>query len=194
VTAADGDVGKVDDILFDAGRWRVRYLVVDAGGWMSRTDLILSSEALSRKWQGDSAICVNLTLEQIRIASGTRNDKPVSSDCATDEAVHYRNPHQPDAKEAVHDSEVETAKSRLWSANTLVGCDVVANDGSAGTLDDLVADTQAWSIVQLVVDGKKWWPGGQVLVPPSCVSEIDWDSRSVRLAGGREIVAHAPPA
>jgi len=34
IQAADGEIGKVDDLFFDERSWRVRYLVVDVGNWL----------------------------------------------------------------------------------------------------------------------------------------------------------------
>ena len=35
VGATDGAIGHVKDVYFDDGMWVVRYLVVDAGSWLS---------------------------------------------------------------------------------------------------------------------------------------------------------------
>ncbi|HEX6102828.1 MAG TPA: PRC-barrel domain-containing protein, partial [Alphaproteobacteria bacterium] len=35
IRATDGEIGTVDDLLFDDRSWIVRYVVVDTGGWLS---------------------------------------------------------------------------------------------------------------------------------------------------------------
>ena len=35
VGASDGELGTVKDVYFDDQRWAIRYMVVEAGGWLS---------------------------------------------------------------------------------------------------------------------------------------------------------------
>lgn len=42
IAAADGDVGKVRDVIVDREQWRIRYLSVDTGGWLSGHEVVLS--------------------------------------------------------------------------------------------------------------------------------------------------------
>jgi hypothetical protein len=44
--ARDGEVGRVDEILFDEEQWTVRYLVVDAGGWLHGRSVLIAPVAL----------------------------------------------------------------------------------------------------------------------------------------------------
>ena len=42
----DGDIGKVKDIYFDDKFWTVRYLVVEAGDWITPNQVLISPYAL----------------------------------------------------------------------------------------------------------------------------------------------------
>ncbi|MEJ0097692.1 MAG: PRC-barrel domain-containing protein [Bauldia sp.] len=35
IAASDGSIGTVSDFLFDDSSWRIRWLVVDTGNWLS---------------------------------------------------------------------------------------------------------------------------------------------------------------
>ena len=97
-----------------------------------------------------------------------------------------------DTEDAARREEEKATESHLRSASEVVGYGVEASDGAAGTVDDFVVDVDTWGIVRLVVDARKWWPGGRVLIAPDKVSGIDWDQRSVRLICSRQEVAESP--
>jgi hypothetical protein len=82
--------------------------------------------------------------------------------------------------------------THLRSARELVGYRIEATDGDAGDLDDLDIDIETWGIRGLLVDTRRWWPGGLVLVGPSAVAEIRWADRAVRVTSTREQVKDAP--
>ena len=44
--AMDGLIGKVDDFYFDDEDWRIRYLVVDTGKWLSGRKVLISPISL----------------------------------------------------------------------------------------------------------------------------------------------------
>ncbi|MEP7303296.1 MAG: PRC-barrel domain-containing protein [Caldimonas sp.] len=46
VGATDGVIGHVKDLNFDDEAWVVRYLVVDAGGWLSSRKVLISPIAI----------------------------------------------------------------------------------------------------------------------------------------------------
>jgi hypothetical protein len=68
VEAADGDIGHVEDLLFDEQSWAVRYLVVDTSNWWFGKKVLLSPEwATAFRWADRKAV-VELTREQIQRA------------------------------------------------------------------------------------------------------------------------------
>ena len=48
IRATDGDIGRVDDVLFDDRSWVARYVVADTGGWLSSRRVLLSTSMLER--------------------------------------------------------------------------------------------------------------------------------------------------
>ena len=65
IRAIDGDVGTVDDILFDDRGWVVRYVVADTGGWLSSRRVLLSPSILDRPDRMALALPVRLTREKV---------------------------------------------------------------------------------------------------------------------------------
>jgi PRC-barrel domain len=77
--ATDGDIGRVDDLLFEDATSTVRYLVVDTGGWLSSREVLIAPEALGEP-DGASARAfpVGLTRAQVKDAPDVGTDRPVS--------------------------------------------------------------------------------------------------------------------
>lgn len=64
--AADGEIGHVDDFLFDEATWTIRYLVVDTSNWIGGRSVLVSPSVVTRvDWPGGT-IAVALTREAIR--------------------------------------------------------------------------------------------------------------------------------
>jgi len=66
IEARDGRLGKVEDFYFDDFVWRVRYLVAETGGWLTRQDVLI--------------VCVRpspvLTAAPFRVSGGRRPTQP----------------------------------------------------------------------------------------------------------------------
>jgi uncharacterized protein YrrD len=78
IQAVDGEIGRVDDFLFDDQNWTIRYLVVDTGGWLSGRQVLISPVALeSPQWEIET-LPVNLTQEQVESSPEISRDQPVS--------------------------------------------------------------------------------------------------------------------
>jgi uncharacterized protein YrrD len=78
VAARDGEIGKVKDAYFDDERWVVRHVVVDAGGWLSVRDVLISPRSVRGvDWQRE-AIDVDLTRQQVKESPSIDTDRPVS--------------------------------------------------------------------------------------------------------------------
>lgn len=56
-----------------------------------------------------------------------------------------------------------------------------ARDGEIGEVDDLALEEDTWAIAEVIVDTRKWWPGGQVRIAPQDVESIDWPARKMRV-------------
>lgn len=66
IVAADGEIGHVDDFLFDERDWTVRYLVVDTSNWIGGRAVLIATTALETIDAAERKIRVRLTRDQVK--------------------------------------------------------------------------------------------------------------------------------
>jgi uncharacterized protein YrrD len=66
VQATDGDIGHIDDFLFDDETNTIRYLVVATGNWLTGKRVVIPPERVSDLKWADSTVKVRLTRADIR--------------------------------------------------------------------------------------------------------------------------------
>jgi hypothetical protein len=76
--ARDGTIGRIRDVYFDDEHWTVRYLVVDAGTWLTGRTVLIAATALGRKEWESGAVAVDLTKEQVRNSPSVDAHQPVT--------------------------------------------------------------------------------------------------------------------
>lgn len=78
IEATDGPIGHVRDFYFDDDAWVVRYLVVEAGSWLSSRKVLVSPIALRTPDWAAQKLPVAITQAQVRSSPDIDTDKPVS--------------------------------------------------------------------------------------------------------------------
>jgi hypothetical protein len=58
-------LGKIDDVIFDHATGRIRYVVIDTGGWLSSRKFIVPPEVLQPSVEHEDGFKVDLTQHQI---------------------------------------------------------------------------------------------------------------------------------
>ena len=66
ILATDGEIGHVSDILLGDSDLKVRYLVIDTGGWLSGRKVLLSTAWLSRVAPEKRMVVVNIEKKRIQ--------------------------------------------------------------------------------------------------------------------------------
>ena len=213
ITASNGDrVGVVRDAYFDDERWTVRYLVVQAGNWLSgRTVLISPMSVDSADWDNRDVV-VGLTPHQIERAPDVDTARPVSRQWEAAYAGYFGYPYYwggmhawgvaatplaARSAAAMEDAARTTAaftpeESHLRSTAEVTGYHIEASDGSIGHVDDFLVDAERWSIERLLVDTSNWIGGRAVVVAPAHVRRIDWAGRRIVLTVTRDEVRRSP--
>lgn len=200
IAARDGEIGKLDQVYFDDEDWHVRYFVVDTGGWLSGRKVLISPVSIDRSKSSDDAIAVGLSREQVEHSPSVDADKPIDRQCEEAHARYYgyslywaspemaqmatlerSDKRAQELKEAGR----KAAASHLRSSDEVIGYSIHAADGKIGHVEDIRLDDRNWAVSDLVVDTRDWLPGKKVLVPPSAVDSIDWNTREVRLRMSR---------
>ena len=73
----------------------------------------------------------------------------------------------------------------------MLGADVVATDGSVGTLHDVLMDDETWTVRYVAVDTGLWL-GRVVLASPIAIEWPDWQGRKIPLALTRAEIENSP--
>jgi hypothetical protein len=220
IEAKDGRLGTVKDCLFDDRTWKIRWLVVDTGGWLSGRKVLLHPSVIGAIDHERGALAVSLTKQQVSDSPDIATDAPVSRQmqfhlydyygwdpgwggtgyfgtslgaigAPFGGAAYLQGNHRYDAELAV--DQLEHGDPHLRSTNAVRRYHVHARDGSIGHIENFLADDAAWDIRYLIVDTRDWWIGQHVLIAPFAVSEIRWNDRIVALNVSRDQVKASPP-
>jgi uncharacterized protein YrrD len=64
--ASDGEIGHIDDLLFDERDWTVRYLVVDTNNWIGGKSVLVSTAVVSAIDPIEQRVTISLTQDQVK--------------------------------------------------------------------------------------------------------------------------------
>ncbi len=203
----DGEVGTVDEFLFDDKHWTVRYLVADTGGWLKGRKVLISPYALTSVHPENKYLTVDLTLRQIEESPSLESDQPVSHQFEKTYFNYfgwpaywggpymwgnYRNLSRDPATWPAVREEPKACDPNLFSTRDVTGHHLQAIDGEIGHIDDFIIDEEYWTIRYLVADTKNWLPGRHVLVSPRWIERVSWAEKKVFTNLTREAVRKSP--
>lgn len=89
ISAADGEIGHVEDFLVDPESWIVRYLVVDTRNWLPGRKVLVSTDWLRSFSYDEQTAQVDLPREQIKAAPELDLGRPVDRAYETALYAHY---------------------------------------------------------------------------------------------------------
>jgi hypothetical protein len=200
LTATDGRVGRVRDVLFDDRTWSVEYLVVHTGRWLSGHTVLLVPSALATIDAQRHAVRARLTRDEVDAAPPMDAHPSVSRmhEARLSEYLAFPWPAYwagPDQRGEVPAPAIAWARrlarvlprrparveGHIRSLRAITGYAIEATDGRTGRVVDLLAGDDPWTIDALAVDVRRWWPGPRVRVAISHVTGIDWVGRSVHV-------------
>lgn len=211
IQAIDGEMGAVHDFLFDDREWKVRYFVIDTGGWLPGRKVLISPVSVSRADWDAQRLRVQLTRDQVREAPAIHADPPVARQEEERLTAYYawpaywgtpapmpREPATSQQRQQVAE-QIEQAHSAqqhadpgLRSFREVTGYDIAATDGALGKVKNLLVDEADWVARYLVVDTQRWLPGKQVLIAPPWIDAVDWTRAQVKVSLTQEQVREAP--
>jgi PRC-barrel domain len=211
VVASDGDVGHVQEFLFDDERWVIRYAVAETGGFWMQGPRVLISPIAFREVNWDSrSFHVAMTRDKAKNSPSIDFDKPVSRQHECNHFDYYGYPYYwgelglwgvgvyPSGflggtwNAPPRERSDKPADSHLRSASVIRAYDIRGSDDTIGHIDDLVVDDQTWQVRYLVVATSDWWLGKRVLVAPHWAQRISWEKRTVYLDLSRERIKNSP--
>ncbi len=219
IEATDGWIGTVSDFLFDERTWKIRWMVVDTGPWLTGRKLLLHPSAIGAVDYEHEALPVRLTKAQVKASPDILTDEPVSRQMQENLYGYYgwdplwgggdyfgAGPYSlgPSFSPRLYGSDPELLEApraaagndggdpHLRSLAAVNGYHIRAKDGSIGHIENFLVDDTSWGIRYLIVDTRNWWPGQHVLMSPYAVREISWSKREVSLDVTREQVKYSP--
>ncbi len=207
--ARDGEIGKVEEVLFDDHLWTVRYLVVNTGGWPLGRKVLLPPAVLEGPFLDQHLLNVNLTRDQVERSPAAETDKPVSRQWETDYYDYYVWPYYwagmgatgipwysgallPDAGDGMPEPPPEHSDPHLRSTNEVTGYKIEAQDGPLGHVADFIVDDETWNIRYVAADTGEWWPGKKVLLPLHWIAQVRWLEGTVQVRVTRDQVQDGP--
>jgi hypothetical protein len=209
--ARDGDLGPVRDFYFDDVTWRIRYAVVDTGGWLSGRRVLVSPESIDVPGPGQRTLNVQLDKRTVEDGPSIGEERPVSRQ---DEllvrehfgwAPYWGAPflHAPTTELAALRSDgrnIEAASGasndddpHLRSVDEVTGYHLRATDGEIGHVDDYIVELPDWRIRFLVADTRNLIPGRRVLLARAWVRDVRWPEGRIVIDLPREAVKNSPP-
>ncbi len=214
VHATDGDVGAVNDVLFDDRDWGVRYLVVETGGWLRPHPVLLAPELVASVTGEERRLDVTVDRARIANSPSVEAHPPVSRH--REDAMraffglpplHEQYPHlevdpwgQPVGEDRGDTVEAERRaleehdhNPHLHSARAWLGYGVEGRAAHLGVVDDVLFEPDdRWHLRYLVVDTGRWLGGKRRLVATDWIGASAHDARFVRIDATREKMAEAP--
>lgn len=218
ITATDGAIGEIDQFYFDDEDWAVRYLVANTGTWSEDRQVLISPFSIEKVDLPGNQLFVNLTMKQVLDSPDIDTHKPVSRQHEADYLNYYGYPlywggpylwgsemHPAGVlampaiaqeaavlEAAVARAPEDSGDIHLRSTAEVRGYRIQAIDGEIGHVEDFVIEDDSWAIRYVVVDTRNWWPGGNVLVSPQWVTNVDWAERKVFINLTKEAIKSSP--
>ena len=215
--ARDGDIGHVEDLYFDDEQWRVRYLVVDTGGWLSGRRVLILPEQVTGVDGEEGVVSLDLTREEVEASPPVGTEKPVSRQYEIQyyqywglvgwwETFSFPGPAMggglgaepavppPESLDRAEDEarRQHERNPNLRSLDEVRGYHIHAEDGAVGHVSDALVQVEDWRLPFLEVSTRNWLPGRHVLIAPPWIESVDWVEREVRVPLPRESIRTAP--
>ncbi|HEX3009742.1 MAG TPA: PRC-barrel domain-containing protein [Bacteroidales bacterium] len=203
IEAIDGEIGKLDDFYFDDRSWGIRYMVADTAKWIEGRKVLLSPVVVQEPDIPYKHIPVKLTKQQIQNSPDIDTKKPVSRQYEVEFSEQYFWPAygltefdlpSMDNEDLIHekDTSLSSGDPHLRSINEVLQYNIGALDGDIGHVDDVLLDTESWTIHFWVVKTRNWLPGKKVLISPHWINLISWEDKKVFVDVPAETIRNSP--
>jgi hypothetical protein len=205
-SVADDEIGKLHDAYFDDVSWKVLFLVVDTRPWLLGRFVLLAPTALGPPDTASHVLPTSLTRAQVESGPSLEAHKPVSRQHGLDVAKYWDWPFfapgdprfdlgealNPPASNPKPRKEDAREDPHLRAASDTAGFHVQTSDGPCGHIDDWLVAVDTWTVREVVIDPKSWWPGEKVRISCNALESIDWETKSVHIAMSKDMVEQNP--
>ena len=214
VSATDGDIGSIENFLFDDVRWATRYLVVDSGGFLTEGRVVISPVFFRQADWTTRRFHLALTKDKIKNSPSINAERPVSRQHERDYYGYFGYPDywsygglwgmwpypgsfKPGTWQTEQAARAAAAREEpddvhLRSVNEVRGYHIQGTDDAIGHVEDFIVDDETWEIRYLVIDTSNWWFGKKVLIAPRWTTSVSWDERKVYVDMTQQQVKDSP--
>ncbi|WP_131196229.1 PRC-barrel domain-containing protein [Lichenihabitans psoromatis] len=213
ILASDGRIGSVSDVLFDDESWRLRWLVVDTGTWLSERKVLVHPSAIGVVDHDRQELPIRMSKAQIERSPDISRDRPVSLQMQGQLYDYYgwdpvwggsgyfggglglvgsSGYSGMGATPMPNGHGSDDGDPHLRSTTAVTGSHLEATDGEIGHVENMLIDDAGWDVRYLIVDTRNWWFGQHVLISPYAVKSISWSDRTIQLDVTRASVKASP--
>lgn len=195
VSATDGRIGVVKDLLFNQNGWCVCHAMVDLTDLIPGKRVILPPESFGKPGLKDFSFPVNLSSDELKNCPTLEIDESAYKEHAEELYRHFGwepcwkcpsvEPERKQDKEYEEDNQMRSSKE-------IMSYGVESTDGSVGHVIDIILDDSEWVIRYIVVSTRNWLPGGKVLIAPSWITRIEWSELKIYISHNRQEVKDSP--
>ena len=93
ISATDGEIGKVSDVIVDVTTWMVRFFVVDTGKWLPGRKVLIDTEWIFNFSVEDQTVDVSLAKDQVKDSPEFDPESPVNRSYEMALYDYYGKPH-----------------------------------------------------------------------------------------------------
>ena len=197
LVARNGASGVLEDVLFSDRNGAVRHVVFDRSRWLPKHYLLLDPDDLGPVDPIERNFPVLLTDEEFEARPQMQLDPPVSKQNESHSGIEEGKGFWSLLVARKHrfenlDDKTEIYDPHLRSAREIIGYDLRARDGEAGTLTDVLFDQTNWAVRYLVVAAGTILDRRQVLLRVDDIDEVSWEARSVHTPLLMKRIANLP--
>jgi sporulation protein YlmC with PRC-barrel domain len=167
-TAEGSSFGRIKDVYFDDGSWKITHLLISAG---THKQVLIPREEFSRISAEQGVVQLRLNAAELQALPLPNSVMPV---CKQYAALSLSSP-----RTTFLAGRLAAASPNLRSAKVVLGYSINANGVFSGTLEDLICDDETLEIRYLAIghsmDGKKL----RFHVVPQSVERFTWSTQRV---------------
>lgn len=78
ISATDGEIGHLEDFLFDGETWEIRYAIIDTKNWWPGKKVLVRPQWITRVSWSDREIYIKMSREAIRKSPPWDDNRPIS--------------------------------------------------------------------------------------------------------------------
>ena len=189
LVTTDGERHQLCSLLFDDRSWIICFLVANAGGWLSRRQVVIRTAATDGPDRTKKVIAAHLTHQELASCADVSSVKPVSQQQQLALKKYFG---WPDSEPRWYIPAALVPAQREFPAMTnddphlrntmdLLGYEVWSTGRRVGILSDFIMEPNSWHIKYLSVKVGDWVYHEERFVPTLTVQNISWGAHRVTL-------------